>query len=231
MKFLTEKIVIDFLKKRGNKILKEISTGTVTISGQKGMVDDGPGIFHPNLISYIQSSNDAANRLGFEVADYLVDTDGLNVSPELVPATDVSYFQKGKELERDETINLEKWKADVDYIANRLGQDVVDYLVDNQEVNDINNLIDEDEDYISEDDLDFISNFVKKSVEEIDEEAVSKDQQQFFGIVKSVKQGDTPESEVTQNVIDVVDKMTDDEIDDFASTNTKGLPQKKKAKK
>jgi adenylate kinase len=55
--------------------------------------------------------------------------------------------------------------------------------------------------------------------ENINEKAKSKQQQRFFGMVKAVRNGDLPRSRVSKEVLEVVDsKMTDEQIDKFAST-------------
>jgi hypothetical protein len=57
--------------------------------------------------------------------------------------------------------------------------------------------------------------------------AQSKQQQKLFGLALSVKRGDTSRSEVSDDVLGIVDKMSEKEIEDFASTDHKGLPTKK----
>jgi len=61
---------------------------------------------------------------------------------------------------------------------------------------------------------------------EIEEKAVSKQQQKFMGLVKAYKEGDVDSSEVTKKVKDAAKSMTKKEVDDFASTKHKGLPKK-----
>lgn len=61
---------------------------------------------------------------------------------------------------------------------------------------------------------------------EIEEKSVSKQQQKIMGLALSVKRGDTPKSEVSKEVLDMVDSMTEKELEDFASTKHKGLPKK-----
>ena len=58
----------------------------------------------------------------------------------------------------------------------------------------------------------------------LEEKAVSKAQQRFMGMVKNCKEtGDCPSSEVEK----AADSMTGKEVDDFAGTKHKGLPNKK----
>jgi hypothetical protein len=56
--------------------------------------------------------------------------------------------------------------------------------------------------------------------------AVSQQQQKIFGLALSVKRGETPRSEASQEVLDIVDSMTEKDIEDFAGTEHKGLPKK-----
>jgi len=61
---------------------------------------------------------------------------------------------------------------------------------------------------------------------EIEEKSVSKQQQKIMGLALSVKRGETPKSEVSKAVLDMVDSMTEKELEDFAGTKHKGLPKK-----
>ena len=65
---------------------------------------------------------------------------------------------------------------------------------------------------------------------EIDEKAVSKQQQKLMGLALSVKKGDTPKSKVSSKVKDMAKKMSKSDLEDFASTKHKGLPKKVEAK-
>lgn len=58
------------------------------------------------------------------------------------------------------------------------------------------------------------------------EKAVSEQQQKIFGLALSVKRGDTPRSEVSKQVLDIVDSMSEAEIRKFAKTGHKGIPTK-----
>jgi hypothetical protein len=60
----------------------------------------------------------------------------------------------------------------------------------------------------------------------ISEKAESKQQQKIFGLALSVKRGKTPRSEVSADVLKMVDSMTEKQIRDFAKTKHKGLPKK-----
>lgn len=60
--------------------------------------------------------------------------------------------------------------------------------------------------------------------------AQSQQQQKLFGLALSVKRGDTPRSEVSKDVLNIVDSMTEKEIEDFAKTDHKGLPKKVETK-
>jgi hypothetical protein len=58
------------------------------------------------------------------------------------------------------------------------------------------------------------------------EKAESKAQQRLFGLALSVKRGDTPESEVSQEVRDMAKNISTKDLEDFAKTKHKGLPEK-----
>jgi hypothetical protein len=60
----------------------------------------------------------------------------------------------------------------------------------------------------------------------IQEKAVSKQQQKIMGLALSVKRGDTPKSKVTKQVQKMAKEMSKKELEDFASTKHKGLPKK-----
>lgn len=56
--------------------------------------------------------------------------------------------------------------------------------------------------------------------------AKSKSQQRLFGMALAVRKGEMKRSEVSQEILDIVDgDMTDKEIEDFASTKHKGLKE------
>lgn len=58
------------------------------------------------------------------------------------------------------------------------------------------------------------------------EKSESQQQQKLFGLALSVKRGETPRSEASQAVLDIVDGMSEKEIRKFAKTPHKGLPKK-----
>lgn len=58
------------------------------------------------------------------------------------------------------------------------------------------------------------------------EKAESEQQQKIFGLALSVKRGETPRSEVSQQVLDIVDEMSEAQIRKYAKTSHKGLPKK-----
>lgn len=56
--------------------------------------------------------------------------------------------------------------------------------------------------------------------------AKSKAQQALFGMALAVRKGEMKRSDVDKNVLDIVDgDMTNKEIEDFAKTTRKSLPQ------
>ena len=60
----------------------------------------------------------------------------------------------------------------------------------------------------------------------IEEKAVSEQQQKLFGTSLSVKRGQTPRSKVSDQVLNIVDTMSEKEIRKFAKTKHEGIPQK-----
>jgi hypothetical protein len=61
----------------------------------------------------------------------------------------------------------------------------------------------------------------------INEKAESEQQQKLFGLALSVKRGKTPRSEVSPDVLKIVDSMSEKEIRKYAGTPHKGIPKKK----
>lgn len=65
-----------------------------------------------------------------------------------------------------------------------------------------------------------------KETIELLEKATSEQQQKIFGLALSVKRGDTSRSKVSDEVLKIVDGMSEAEIRKFASTAHKGLPKR-----
>ena len=65
---------------------------------------------------------------------------------------------------------------------------------------------------------------------QLSEMSISKDQQKLFGLALSVKRGETPRSEVSAEVLKIVDSMSEKKIRDFAKTSHEGLPKKVQTK-
>jgi len=65
------------------------------------------------------------------------------------------------------------------------------------------------------------------TLRELKEKAVSKQQQKLMGLALAYKRGEVPDSEVSDTVKDLAKSMSTKELEDFASTKHKGLPQKK----
>jgi hypothetical protein len=61
----------------------------------------------------------------------------------------------------------------------------------------------------------------------LEEKSVSTQQQKLFGAALSVKRGETPRSKVSNEVLEIVDSMSETEIRKFAKTKHKGLPKVK----
>ena len=72
---------------------------------------------------------------------------------------------------------------------------------------------------------------IAKSELNLQEKAVSKQQQKIMGLALSVKRGDTPKSKVSKSVQKMAKEMSKKELEDFASTKHKGLPKKVDEKK
>jgi hypothetical protein len=56
--------------------------------------------------------------------------------------------------------------------------------------------------------------------------AQSQQQQKLFGLALSVKRGETPRSEASDEILNIVNTMSEKEIEDFASTSHSGIPTK-----
>lgn len=57
--------------------------------------------------------------------------------------------------------------------------------------------------------------------------AQSQQQQKLFGLALAFKRGEVPASEVSDEIKDIADRMSEKEIEDFAATKHKGLPKMK----
>ena len=57
--------------------------------------------------------------------------------------------------------------------------------------------------------------------------ALSKKQQKFMGIVRSIQKGEQPASKFNKDAQDVAKDMKKTDVKKFASTKHKGLPMKK----
>ena len=57
--------------------------------------------------------------------------------------------------------------------------------------------------------------------------AVSKQQRKFMGLVHAVQKGKVPTSKVSKSAKDAAKQMKKSDVEDFASTDEKGLPKKK----
>ena len=66
-----------------------------------------------------------------------------------------------------------------------------------------------------------------RSADHLQEKAESEQQQKLFGLALSVKRGDTPRSEASDEVLKIVDTMSEKKIRDFASTPHSEVPKKK----
>jgi len=71
-------------------------------------------------------------------------------------------------------------------------------------------------------------NSMKKKTKKMNEEAVSKKQQKFFGIVRAIQKGEIEPT--TPETAKAAESMTKKDVKKFASTKHKGLPEKKEVK-
>ena len=63
-----------------------------------------------------------------------------------------------------------------------------------------------------------------EELESLDEKAVSEQQQKLFGLALSVKRGQTPRSEASEQVLKMVDGMSEAELRKYAKTKHEGIP-------
>lgn len=61
--------------------------------------------------------------------------------------------------------------------------------------------------------------------EDLQEKAVSEQQQKIFGLALSVKRGETSRSKVSDKVLEIVDSMSEKEIRKYAKTSHEGIPK------
>ena len=86
----------------------------------------------------------------------------------------------------------------------------------------VNNLLDEGYD-LSE----YTWDELYEEYEDLYEKAVSEQQQKLFGLALSVKRGETSRSEVSEEVLKIVDTVSEKEIRKYAGTSHEGIPKKK----
>jgi len=61
---------------------------------------------------------------------------------------------------------------------------------------------------------------------QLQEKATSQQQQKLMGLALAYKRGEVPEDEVSSTVKGLADRMSEKDLEDFASTKHKGLPKK-----
>ena len=61
---------------------------------------------------------------------------------------------------------------------------------------------------------------------QLQEKAASQQQQKLMGLALAYKRGEVPEDEVSATVKALADRMSEKDLEDFASTKHKGLPKK-----
>lgn len=80
--------------------------------------------------------------------------------------------------------------------------------------------------YIVNEGLEFDINDLRKYY--FTEKAVSQSQQKLFGLALAVKRGEVPRSQVSKDILDIIDTMSSSEIRKFAKTKRSQLPEIKK---
>lgn len=73
-----------------------------------------------------------------------------------------------------------------------------------------------------------IEQLIEDKINQLMEKSKSKAQQRFFGMVRGLQQGKVKSSDVSPEVRKVAKSMSKKDVKDYASTNTKGLPEKVK---
>jgi hypothetical protein len=72
---------------------------------------------------------------------------------------------------------------------------------------------------------------IDEEIEELDEKALSQNQQQLMGMALALKRGEMDPSEASDTVQKLAKDMSMKDLEDFASTKHKGLPVKKESRK
>ena len=124
-----------------NKLLSEASNSTATaIGGNSQGVDDGPGAYYGNSKSYKAIGDETARRLGWQVVDYILDTDEDSIYADdargIADKFPVSFFPSGK-AGLDGQIRYNDFKGNPAYkmwvnhitkVATMVGYTLVDFL-------------------------------------------------------------------------------------------------------
>ena len=135
--------IYQLLKKKFSALMESfiIKEGSNVTSQGKADVDDGPRYFYGNQNTYRKQSADMAKRLGFEVINYIVKDNPIEVHntnyPDGPPLT-VSYFPtgvKGGDFSGTDYIKDYKgrpgyniWKKYISKIAQTVGYKFLDFL-------------------------------------------------------------------------------------------------------
>ena len=130
------------LRKKFSQVIESflIEATTTGLSG-KSLVDDGPRYFYGNQATYRKKTNEMAKRLGYEVINYIVKDDPIEVHdtnfPDGPPLT-VSYFPtgvKGGDFSGTDYIKDYKgrpgyniWKSYISKIAQQVGYKFLNFL-------------------------------------------------------------------------------------------------------
>ncbi len=135
--------IYQLLRKKFSQVLESfiVKEGSNVTGQSNADVDDGPRYFYGNQTTYRKKNDDMAKRLGYEVINYIVKDNPIEVHntnfPDGPPLT-VSYFPtgvKGGEFSGTDYIKdykgrpgYVKWKSYISKIAQQVGYKFLDFL-------------------------------------------------------------------------------------------------------
>lgn len=141
-------------------------------------------------------------------------------------------YKKGEDADVYEGMDLDGEGLDQRYARERK-KEIRDKIIDEKKLDpvgkeddDVNNdgKVDDTDSYLMNR-RKVIAKAMKESIQNVTEKAKSQAQQKAAGVALAVKRGDLPKSALVGASKDMY-KMTEKELEDFASTKHKGLPEK-----
>jgi len=132
----------NLLRTKFSQVIESFLTEASNVTGlAKSMVDDGPRYFYGNLATYKKQTAEMAKRLGYEVMNYIVKDNPIEIQntmyPDGPPLT-VSYFPTGvkgefnagtsyvKDLKGSPAYNT--WKSHISKVAQQVGYKFLNFL-------------------------------------------------------------------------------------------------------